>query len=95
MLYSGIFAHAESLRSQLMQLGKPAALAQLDFKQLGVSSTSITKDDIKNKLPEMIFDLLTALANKQNKTTTDPSRMTYFEKKNHDAQGDSLEIISV
>lgn len=90
MLSSKIFAHAESLRSQLSQLGKASALSQLDFKHLGISSSAISKDDMRSVPSQTIFDLLILLANKQKETTTDPSRMTYFEKRNYDTAGDSL-----
>lgn len=85
-----VFAHAESLRSQLSQLGKASALAQLDFKHLGISSSAISKDDMKSVPSQTIFNLLIVLANKQKETTTDPSRVTYFEKRNFETEGDLL-----
>ena len=65
MLYQKIFAHAESLRSQLSQLGEASTLAQLDFKHLGIRSSAISKDDMRSVPSQTIFDLHIVLANKQ------------------------------
>ena len=88
-LYCKIFSHAESLRSQLVQSGRSVARSLMQHKHLGANYSSIlTKLDDMREIPnEMIFDLLMVLANKQIEVTTDPTRMTYYERKIHDALG--------
>jgi hypothetical protein len=86
--YSKIYGHAESLRSQLEQQGRKVSRSLMQHKSLGVNYSSIKLDEMREIPNEFIFDLLMVLANKQIEITTDPTRMTCYEKKVHDALGD-------
>ena len=70
-----------------MQSGRSVARSLMQHKHLGVNYSSIKLDDMREIPNEMIFDLLMVLANKQIEVTTDPTRMTYYERKIHDALG--------
>ena len=63
-----------------MQSSRPVARSSMQHKHLGGNYSSIKLDDMREIPDEMIFDLPMVLANKQVQVTSDPTRMTYYEK---------------
>ena len=81
-----MYAHAECLRSQLIQIGRPATITQLSYKSMGIPGASVSKDRDPTD-DSTVFDHLISIANKQIETTSDPGRMTFQEKSNYEKQG--------
>lgn len=90
-LYPKLYAHAECLRSQLLQIGRPGALTQLNYRSMGIPG-ALQSRDINLSEESTVFDHLIAIANKQNEITSDPSRMTFQERQCHDKQGQLLAL---
>ena len=75
-----------------MQNGRQMSISQLSDKCFGISSVTMIRDGPahfdSNK--EEVFDFLISMANMQHETTSNPARMTRFERVNHDKEGWSV-----
>ena len=91
-IYPKLYAHAECLRSQFIQFGRPESLLQLNYKSMGIPGVSVSKD--RDPADDAtVFDHLISIANKQIEVTSDPSRMTFQEKLNYDKQGTLQQVV--
>ena len=91
-LYAKLYGTAEALRSQLVQKGRDAALILLTPKSVGVSAATMIRDGVEYYVSSRhsVFDLLLMIANNQLETTSDPERMTRYERLNYDKAGKSF-----
>jgi hypothetical protein len=94
-LYVRLFGVALALSSQQCQKGRTAALEQLTPKSLGVSAATMIRDGPGHYLAtrERVYDQLLIIANNQMETTSDPDRMTRYERANYDKAGQCLVLI--
>ena len=88
-IYCRIYGHADTLRAQLMQNGREISLGQMNHKCFGISSVTMMRDGpaIFDSNKEEVFDFLISMSNMQHETTSNPARMTRFERVNHDKEG--------
>ena len=88
-IYCRIYGQADTLRAQLMQHGRESSLSQMSHKSFGISSVTMMRDGpaLFDSNREAVFDFLISIANMQHETTSNPARMTRFERVNHDKEG--------
>jgi hypothetical protein len=81
--------------SQQCQKGRTVALEQLTPKSLGVSAATMIRDGPGHYLAtrERVYDQLLIIVNNQMETTSDPGRMTRYERANYDKAGQCFILI--